>query len=191
MQSESTGRYHFVHGDIADETLVENVMRGTKFDAVLNFAAESFVDRSIAQPRPFVHSNVTGAWVMLEAARGAEVRFVQISTDEVYGSLGESGAFTEESPLVPGSPYSASKAAADLLVLANHRTFGQDVVVLRCTNNFGPNQHPEKFIPRMILCAMTGDPLAALRRRTARARLDPCVGSLLGHSTGAGAWQFR
>jgi dTDP-glucose 4,6-dehydratase len=96
---------------------------------------------------------------LLEAARKAGVRFVQISTDEVYGSLGESGVFTEDSPLAPGSPYSATKAAADLLALANHHTFGQDVVVVRCSNNFGTHQHAEKLIPRMILCALRNEPL--------------------------------
>jgi dTDP-glucose 4,6-dehydratase len=153
------GRYHFHRGDIADEGVVQQVMRSGKFDAVINFAAESMVDRSIAQPRPFVHSNVTGAAVMLEAARGAGVRFVQISTDEVYGSLGETGAFTEETPLAPRSPYSASKAAGDVLALANYHTFGQEVVVLRCSNNYGTHQHGEKLIPRMILCALKDEPL--------------------------------
>jgi dTDP-glucose 4,6-dehydratase len=152
-------RYHFHHGDIADESLVERVMRATPFDAIINFAAESMVDRSIAQPRPFVHSNVNGAFVLLEAARAAGTRFLQISTDEVYGSLGATGRFTAETPLAPRSPYSASKAAADLLALANHHTFSQDVVVLRCSNNYGPQQHPEKLIPRMILCALRDEPL--------------------------------
>lgn len=152
-------RYHFRRGDIADESFVHQVVSARPYDAVINFAAESFVDRSISQPRPFVHSNVTGASVMLEAARAAGVRFVQISTDEVYGSLGDTGAFTETTPLSPRSPYSASKTAADLLALANHHTFGQDVVVLRCSNNFGTHQHPEKLIPRMILCALRDEPL--------------------------------
>ncbi len=152
-------RYQFHRGDIADESLVERIMAGGKYDAVINFAAESMVDRSIAEPRPFVHSNVRGAFVLLEAARAAGVRFVQISTDEVYGSLGETGAFTEETPLAPRSPYSASKAAADVLTLANHHTFGQDAVILRCSNNYGTHQHPEKLIPRMILCALKDEPL--------------------------------
>jgi len=152
-------RYHYQQGDIADQALVEKIVRGAKFDAIINFAAESFVDRSIAQPRPFVHSNVNGAFVLMEAARAAGVRFVQISTDEVYGSLGDTGLFTEATPLAPSSPYSASKAAADLLALAHHRTFGQDIVILRCSNNFGPHQHPEKLIPRMILCALQDEPL--------------------------------
>lgn len=159
IQDGHGARYHFHLGDIADEALVQRAMAGGKFDAVINFAAESMVDRSIAQPRPFVHSNVTGAQVMLEAARAAAVRFVQISTDEVYGSLGETGNFTEQTPLAPRSPYAASKAAADMLTLANHHTFGQDVVILRCSNNYGPHQHPEKLIPRMILCALRDEPL--------------------------------
>ena len=159
VAGEYARRYHFHHGDIADEALVEKIMQAAKFDAVINFAAESMVDRSIAQPRTFVHSNVTGTSVMLEAARAAGVRFVQISTDEVYGSLGETGVFTEDTPLAPRSPYSASKAAADLLALAHHHTFGQDVVILRCSNNFGPHQHAEKLIPRMILCALNNEPL--------------------------------
>lgn len=159
IETLSGVRYHFHHGDIADEALVEKIVRGTNFDAIINFAAESFVDRSIAQPRPFVHSNVTGASVLMEAARAAGVKFVQISTDEVYGSAGDTGLFTESTPLSPSSPYSASKAAADLLALANHHTFGQDIVILRCSNNFGPHQHPEKLIPRMILCALQDEPL--------------------------------
>jgi dTDP-glucose 4,6-dehydratase len=159
MAESFAGRYQFHQGDIADEALIGRIMQGMKFDTVINFAAESMVDRSIAEPRPFVHSNVTGAFVMLEAARAAGVRFVQISTDEVYGSLGETGVFTEATPLAPRSPYSASKAAADHLVLANHHTFGQDVVILRCSNNYGTHQHPEKLIPRMILCALQDEPL--------------------------------
>lgn len=152
-------RYQFRRGDIADAAFIDEVMAGPAYDVVINFAAESFVDRSIAQPRPFVHTNITGTAVMLEAARTAGVRFVQISTDEVYGSLGPEGAFTESTPLAPGSPYSASKAGADLLVQANHRTFGQDIVILRCSNNFGPRQHAEKLIPRMIGCALRDEPL--------------------------------
>ncbi|HEX2749988.1 MAG TPA: dTDP-glucose 4,6-dehydratase [Verrucomicrobiales bacterium] len=159
IEAECGAGYQFHQGDVADAELVSEIMRGKKFDAVIHFAAESFVDRSIARPRTFVHSNVNGTFVMLEAARAAGIRFVQISTDEVYGSLGETGLFTENTPLAPSSPYSASKASADLLALANHRTFGQDVVILRCSNNFGPRQHPEKFIPRMILCALRDDPL--------------------------------
>jgi dTDP-glucose 4,6-dehydratase len=159
VAADCAARYHFVQGDIADEALVASLFSRQDFTAVVNFAAESFVDRSIAQPRPFAHSNVTGASVMLEAARAAGIRLVQISTDEVYGSLGETGLFTESTPLSPRSPYSASKAAADLLALANHHTFGQDVIILRCSNNYGTHQHPEKLIPRMILCALRNEPL--------------------------------
>lgn len=155
----AAARLHFQQGDIADAALVSALFQASSFDAVINFAAESFVDRSIAQPRPFVHSNVNGTAELLEAARAAGVRLVQISTDEVYGSLGAEGFFTEDTPLHPRSPYSASKAAADLLVLANHHTYGQDALVLRCTNNFGTHQHGEKLIPRMIRCALRDEPL--------------------------------
>jgi dTDP-glucose 4,6-dehydratase len=129
-------------------------------DAVLNLAAESHVDRSILGPGIFVETNVSGTQVLLEAARQGNVkRFVQISTDEVYGSLGATGKFTEASPLKPSSPYSASKTAADLLVLAYGHTFGMDVVVTRCSNNYGPYQFPEKLIPLMIANALEGKKL--------------------------------
>ncbi len=126
-----------------------------KFYAVVNFAAESHVDRSISEPGNFIHTNVGGTEVLLETARKHGVkRFLQVSTDEVYGSLGPTGRFTEMSPLDPSSPYSASKASADLLALAAHKTFGQDVVVTRCSNNYGPYQFPEKLIPLMITSAL-------------------------------------
>jgi dTDP-glucose 4,6-dehydratase len=147
-------RLTFVHGDIADRERVEGLLREHNIRAVLNFAAESHVDRSISGPEAFVHANVTGAYNMMELARRAGVRFLQVSTDEVYGSLGEDGLFVETLPLQPSSPYSASKASADLLALANHHTFGQDVVVTRCSNNYGPYQYPEKLIPLMIIRAM-------------------------------------
>jgi dTDP-glucose 4,6-dehydratase len=147
----------FVRGDIANAELVEHLLRSHGVDAILNLAAESHVDRSILGPGIFVETNVSGTQVLLEAARQAGVkRFVQISTDEVYGSLGASGKFTEESPLRPSSPYSASKTAADLLVLAYGHTFGLDVVVTRCSNNYGPYQFPEKLIPLMIANALEG-----------------------------------
>jgi len=147
----------FVRGDIANAELVEHLLRSHGIDAILNLAAESHVDRSILGPGIFVETNVSGTQVLLEAARQAGVkRFVQISTDEVYGSLGASGKFTEESPLRPSSPYSASKTAADLLVLAYGHTFGLDVVVTRCSNNYGPYQFPEKLIPLMIANALEG-----------------------------------
>jgi dTDP-glucose 4,6-dehydratase len=147
----------FVRGDIANLELVEHLIRQHAVEAVLNLAAESHVDRSILGPAIFVETNVSGTQVLLEAARRARLkRFLQISTDEVYGSLGASGKFTEASPLRPSSPYSASKAAADLLVLAYGRTFDLDVVITRCSNNYGPYQFPEKLIPLMIANALEG-----------------------------------
>jgi dTDP-glucose 4,6-dehydratase len=148
-------RYEFFQEDIADASAIEDIFAQHKFYAVVNFAAESHVDRSISDPGNFIHTNVIGTEVLLEAARRHSVkRFVQISTDEVYGSLGPQGRFTESSPISPSSPYSASKAAADLLVLAAHRTFGQEVVITRCSNNYGPYQFPEKLIPLMITNAL-------------------------------------
>lgn len=137
--------YAFVRGDICDVDAVDQVMAG--HDAVVHFAAESHVDRSIAGAGPFVMTNVVGTQVLLDAARKHGVgRFVHVSTDEVYGSISE-GSWTEEWPLAPNSPYSASKAGSDLLALAYHRTHGMDVVVTRCSNNYGPYQFPEKVIP--------------------------------------------
>src|ERR1700738_3733492 len=147
-------RYEFVRSDIADFEGMDGVMSKHCYFAVVNFAAESHVDRSIASPENFIRTNVVGATTLLAAARRHGVkRFVQVSTDEVYGSLPPTGRFTEQSALNPSSPYSASKAAADLLVLAAYKTYGQDVVVTRCSNNYGPYQHPAKFIPLVILCA--------------------------------------
>ena len=157
---ESDPRYRFRKGDIADAALVHEVIREFRPDAILNFAAESHVDRSIEDPAAFVRTNVVGTQELLSAARKFQVpRFVQVSTDEVYGSLGESGYFTETTTLHPNSPYSASKASADLLVLASHHTFAQDVVITRCSNNYGPYQFPEKLIPLMITNAMEDKPL--------------------------------
>jgi dTDP-glucose 4,6-dehydratase len=148
-------RYEFFHADIANADLMDELMRKHQFYAVVNFAAESHVDRSINSPQNFVHTNVVGTSVMLDAARRHGVRrFVQISTDEVYGSLGAEGRFTEESALRPSSPYSASKAGADLLALGWHKTYGTEVVITRCSNNYGPYQFPEKLIPLMALNAM-------------------------------------
>ena len=148
-------KHVFVRGDIADAELVASLLREHAIDAVFNLAAESHVDRSILGPGIFVETNVAGTQVMLDCARAGHVkRFVQISTDEVYGSLGATGRFTETSPLQPSSPYSASKAAADLLVLAYGHTYGMDVVVTRCSNNYGPYQFPEKLIPLMIANAL-------------------------------------
>jgi len=160
-------RHTFVRGDICDPRLVRGLMEGQ--DAVLHLAAESHVDRSITDPAPFVRTNVLGTQVLLDSAREAGVsRFVQISTDEVYGELPwmdpedpdpQRSRFTEETPLDPRSPYSASKAAGDLLALSYHTTFGMDVVIARGSNNFGPRQHPEKLIPLMTLHAAAGKPL--------------------------------
>ena len=148
-------RYEFFQADIADREAMEAILSKAQFDAIVNFAAESHVDRSISEPGNFIHTNVAGTEVLLEAARKHQVkRFVQVSTDEVYGSLGPTGRFTEESPLDPSSPYSASKASADLLALAAHKTFGQEVVITRCSNNYGPLQFPEKLIPLMITNAL-------------------------------------
>jgi dTDP-glucose 4,6-dehydratase len=155
--AEVEGRYRFVRGDIADEEAVASLL-GRGFGAVVNFAAESHVDRSIQSSAPFVRTNVVGTQVLLDAAHRAGVpRFVQVSTDEVYGDLSaDDPAFTESTPLAPSSPYSASKAAADHLVLAYHRTHGLDAVITRCSNNYGPYQFPEKLIPLMIVNALAG-----------------------------------
>src|SRR5213079_1289943 len=153
-------RYEFFKADIANADHIDELMTEHQFYAVINFAAESHVDRSINSPLNFIHTNVIGASVMLDCARRHGVqRFVQISTDEVYGSLGATGKFTEQSPLDPSSPYSSSKAGADLLALACFKTYGQEVVVTRCSNNYGPYQFPEKFIPLMITKAMRDEPL--------------------------------
>jgi dTDP-glucose 4,6-dehydratase len=152
-------RHQFVRGDIANAELVEHLIGAHKVDAILNLAAESHVDRSILGPGIFVETNVGGAQVLLDEARKARLRFVQVSTDEVYGSLGATGKFTELTPLDPSSPYSSSKAAADLLALSYKRTFGLDVVVTRCSNNYGPFQFPEKLIPLMIANALEGKKL--------------------------------
>ena len=148
-------RYGFVRGDIADRELVCNLLC-SKPDAVVNFAAESHVDRSIMDCSAFLGTNVLGTQVLLEACREFGVsRFVQISTDEVYGSLGTAdGAFTENHPLAPNSPYAASKAAADLICRSYHKTYGLEVLVTRCSNNYGPFQFPEKLIPLMITNAL-------------------------------------
>lgn len=156
---ERNERYSFVKGDIADRALVESLFaRG--IDTVVNFAAESHVDRSILEPDIFVRTNVMGTQVLLDAAKKHGVKkFVQVSTDEVYGTLGETGLFTEETPLAPNSPYSASKAGGDLLVRAYHETFDLPVNITRCSNNYGPYQFPEKLIPLMISHALNDKPL--------------------------------
>lgn len=157
---ERQAGFTFVKGEIQDSHLVDALFAAHRFDSVVHFAAESHVDRSILGPRVFVETNVLGTQVLLDAARKHGLRrFVMVSTDEVYGSLGASGAFTEESPLRPSSPYSASKAGADLLALSYQHTFGLDVTVTRCSNNYGPRQFPEKLIPLMIINALEDRPL--------------------------------
>lgn len=147
--------YLFVKGDIADNKLVDKVVCENKIDVIINFAAESHVDRSITNPDIFVKTNVLGTQNLLEIAKKYKIeKFFQISTDEVYGSLEKTGFFTEKTPLSPNSPYSASKAGADLLVMAYHHTFGLNVNITRCSNNYGPYQFPEKLIPLFITNAL-------------------------------------
>jgi dTDP-glucose 4,6-dehydratase len=149
-------RFSFVHGAIEDAQAVDRAIDGV--GAIVNFAAETHVDRSIAEPDAFVRTNAQGTYVLLEAARRLGVRYLQVSTDEVYGSIAE-GSFTEQSPLDPSSPYSATKAGADLLVASYHQTFGLETVICRGSNNYGPYQYPEKLIPLMVLNALHGDRL--------------------------------
>lgn len=143
--------HKFVHGDICDGPLVERLIDEYQIDTIVNFAAESHVDRSITGPKIFIDTNVAGTLTLLEAARDKKIgRFIQVSTDEVYGSLGSEGKFTEQTPLSPNSPYSASKASADHLVAAFGHTWGVPYNITRCSNNYGPYQFPEKLIPLMI-----------------------------------------
>jgi dTDP-glucose 4,6-dehydratase len=148
---ENHPNHKFIKGDICDGALVEKIIDEHKIDVIINFAAESHVDRSITAPKIFIQTNVTGTLTLLEAARNKKLeRLIQISTDEVYGSLGPKGKFTEQTPLSPNSPYSASKAAADHLVAAFGHTWGVKYNISRCSNNYGPYQFPEKMIPLMI-----------------------------------------
>ncbi len=189
----------FVKGDIADRAAVRALFAEARPDAVVNFAAESHVDRSIDGPGDFVRTNINGTFELLEAARAhllaadeaarARFRFLHVSTDEVYGSLGPTGAFTETTPYAPNSPYSATKAAADHLVRAYHETYGLPTLLTNCSNNYGPYQFPEKLVPLMVLNALDGKPLPiygdglnrrdwlhverSLRRRPARDRRRP------------------
>ena len=154
---EDDPRYTFVQGDICDAAAVGEALRGA--DAVVNFAAETHVDRSISGPQDFIRTDVLGTHTLLEAVRHLEIpRYLQISTDEVYGSI-DDGAFTEDSGLDPSSPYSASKAGGDLLVLAYHRTFGAPALITRSSNNYGPYQYPEKLVPLFITNAIDDQPL--------------------------------
>ncbi|WP_405080465.1 dTDP-glucose 4,6-dehydratase [Paenibacillus chitinolyticus] len=156
---ENHPNYRFLKGDISDWNAVEQAF-DYGVDVVVNFAAESHVDRSILDPGIFVQANVMGTQVLLDAAKARGItKFVQVSTDEVYGSLGETGLFSETTPLAPNSPYSASKAGGDMLVRAYHETFGLPVNITRCSNNYGPYQFPEKLIPLMIANALDGKSL--------------------------------
>ena len=166
---EAEPRYRFVQGDIADQAAVKDLLDEFRPDCIVNFAAESHVDRSIDGPADFIHTNIVGTYNLLDRALAywrtldddgrAGFRFLHVSTDEVYGSLGETGAFTEHTPYAPSSPYSASKASSDHLVQAWHHTYGLPTLTTNCSNNYGPYQYPEKLIPLMILNALDGKPL--------------------------------
>jgi dTDP-glucose 4,6-dehydratase len=166
---EDNPRHHFVQGDIGDPELIPRLLREHQINAVVNFAAESHVDRSIDGPAAFIETNVLGTFNLLDAVRDywrgldedaqQAFRFLHVSTDEVYGSLGPTGAFTETTAYAPNSPYSASKAASDHLVRAWHHTYGLPVLTTNCSNNYGPYQFPEKLIPLMIAKARAGEPL--------------------------------
>src|SRR5690625_4276942 len=171
---ENHTNYHFIKGDICDRDLINDIFKKYKIDTVINFAAESHVDRSIEEPEVFLKSNILGTEVLLDTAVNywkldpndkysrdfkEDVKFIQVSTDEVYGELGKEGLFTEQTPLAPNSPYSASKASADLIVRAYHETYGLPVNITRCSNNYGPYQFPEKLIPLMINNALKGEEL--------------------------------
>ena len=166
---EAEPRYRFVQGDIADQATVKDLLEAFRPDCIVNFAAESHVDRSIDGPADFIHTNIVGTYNLLDRALAywrtlddddrAQFRFLHVSTDEVYGSLGETGAFTEQTPYAPSSPYSASKASSDHLVQAWHHTYGLPTLTTNCSNNYGPYQYPEKLIPLMILNALDGKPL--------------------------------
>lgn len=166
--------YHFVKGDICNIKLLDELFQQFDIEVVINFAAESHVDRSIENPSIFLHTNILGTHALLETAKNHwklnpldkycrefkdKVKFIQISTDEVYGSLEKEGLFTEENNLTPNSPYSASKASADMIGRAYHETYGLPVIVTRCSNNYGPNQLPEKLIPRIISNALIEKPI--------------------------------
>jgi dTDP-glucose 4,6-dehydratase len=155
---ENLLNYKFVKGDINNQQLVDYVIKTYEIDVIVNFAAESHVDRSIENPGIFIKSNVQGVQTLLKVAKENKIKkFVQISTDEVYGSLGKEGYFTEATPLAPNSPYSASKASADLIVRAYHETFGLDINITRCSNNYGPFQYTEKLIPKLISKALKNE----------------------------------
>ena len=167
--SATGGNWTLVHGDINNRALVFELLHKHHISWLVNFAAESHVDNSIASPSAFIETNITGGFHLLEASREhwnglpqyeqEQFRFLQVSTDEVYGSLGVTGSFSENSPYQPNSPYAASKASGDHLVRAWHETYGLPTITTHCTNNYGPRQHPEKLIPNMIRCALSGKKL--------------------------------
>ncbi|MEW6248966.1 MAG: dTDP-glucose 4,6-dehydratase, partial [Nitrospirota bacterium] len=167
---ENDTRYRFIKGDICDRAVVEQLFADARIDTVVHFAAESHVDRSILGPEEFIRTNIMGTFVLLEAARKAwnsdqrsvvsgQPRFLHVSTDEVYGSLGATGSFTETTPYAPRSPYSASKASSDHLASAYYHTYGVPTIITNCSNNYGPYQFPEKLIPLMIINALNGKAL--------------------------------
>lgn len=159
-ESETNSRYQFVKGDICNSELVDYIIKKYNIKHVINFAAESHVDRSILGSQIFYQTNVIGTNVLLEVSRRNDIeKFVQVSTDEVYGSLGPEGYFTESTPISPNSPYSSSKAGADMMVQAFHHTYGMNVCITRCSNNYGPLQFPEKLIPLMIINALNNKQL--------------------------------
>lgn len=161
-EAEPLPNYRFVHGDIADAAAVQRLFKEEPIDYIVHFAAESHVDRSILHPDAFARTNVLGTQCLLEEARtqGRIVKFVHVSTDEVYGTLGPEGMFTETTPLAPNSPYSASKAGSDLMARAYYETYGLPVVITRCSNNYGPYQNPEKLIPSLITRLLMDRPVA-------------------------------
>lgn len=158
---EDHKNYTFIKGDICDRSLLESIFTKEKIEGVIHFAAESHVDNSIVGPGEFIRTNVTGTFTLIDVARlawkGSQYRFHHISTDEVYGSLGDTGLFSEKSPYAPNSPYSASKASSDLIVRSYHHTYGMNVVTTNCSNNYGPKQHSEKLIPTIIRKAVAGE----------------------------------
>jgi dTDP-glucose 4,6-dehydratase len=164
---ETNKNYRFVKGDICDKTKITSTLEEYHIDSVVHFAAESHVDRSIVGAAIFIETNVLGTQVLLESAKEKGIeKFLQVSTDEVYGSLGEIGKFTEDTPLHPNSPYAASKTSADLLCMAYQHTFNLPVVITRCSNNYGPYQFPEKLIPLMIANALNDKPLPVYGKGT-------------------------
>ena len=175
LQVEGHENYTFVKGDIRDKELVKNLFEKYRFSRVINFAAESHVDNSILDPSAFVETNINGTFNLLQNAytlwmngpfelkqEYSDAKFLHVSTDEVYGTLGAEGLFTEETPYAPNSPYSASKAASDFLVRSYFHTYGMPVLTTNCSNNYGPNQHDEKLIPTIIRTALKQQPLSLI-----------------------------